>query len=75
MLAHNNCLPAIKKAVNSNLGHAAQRAVERGFAGGEKAVADALRGLSEQISKNGLPVGTLADTANAKHLRKSNQVF
>jgi hypothetical protein len=53
LLAHNNCLPAVKKAVNSNLPHAAKRAAERGFADGEKAAADALRELTEKISHNG----------------------
>jgi hypothetical protein len=66
LLVHNegDCLPQIAKAVNSNLPHAAQRAVERGFFGSLKEAGDALRNLSSQISKNGWPQGTIRDTAH-----------
>jgi hypothetical protein len=56
---------AVTKAVNSDLPHAAQRAVERGVFANAKEAADALRQLSRQITKEGLPTGTIADPRRA----------
>jgi hypothetical protein len=61
LLVHNDCLPAVIKAVNSKLPHAAKRAVERGFYTTEKEAADALRALSKQITEKGFPEGTILD--------------
>lgn len=47
----------VNKAVNSELMHAAGRAVDRNFFGTVKEAADALRSLSRDITKNGLPEG------------------
>jgi hypothetical protein len=55
----------VKKAVNSNLTHAAGRAAERGVFNTSADAADALRNLSKSITQNGFPAGTLLDTANA----------
>jgi RHS repeat-associated protein len=69
LLTHNNnCLPAVQKAVNSNLPHAAQRAIERGFSGGADEAANALRQLSREITENGFPSGTISDTAKANRV-------
>jgi len=65
LLVHNDCLPAVSKAVNSKLQHAARRAVERGFFNSVNEAADALRALSKQITQNGFPEGAIADTAHA----------
>ena len=43
----------------------AQRAVERGFYSTVTAASDALRALSKGITKDGLPKGTLVDTAHS----------
>uniref|UniRef100_UPI00398C235C RHS repeat-associated core domain-containing protein n=1 Tax=Polaromonas sp. YR568 TaxID=1855301 RepID=UPI00398C235C len=56
-------LPAVAKAVNSNLGHATSRAVERGVLTAEEA-ANGLRALSTEIGKTGWPKGSIPDTAN-----------
>lgn len=55
----------VNKAVNPELAHAAQRAVERGFYSTVTAASDALRALSKGITKDGLPKGTLVDTAHS----------
>jgi RHS repeat-associated protein len=55
----------VNKAVNSELVHAAERAVERNFYGTVKEAADALRSLSKEITKNGLPKGTIMDRAHS----------
>src|SRR5690606_9240883 len=54
----------LKKAVNSNLPHAVDRAVERGVFGSADAAGTALRNLTAQITRTGtFPSGTLVDTA------------
>ncbi|MBL8279602.1 MAG: RHS repeat protein [Pelomonas sp.] len=58
-------LPAVSKAVNSNLAHAVERAVERNIFDTADAAANALRELSETIGKTGFPAGSIADTAHA----------
>jgi hypothetical protein len=58
---HNDCLPQINKAVNSNMGHAADRAVERGVFGSVSEARIAYQNLSKNISKNGWPEGTIKD--------------
>lgn len=55
----------VNKAVNSEISHAAARAVERGAFSTAKEAADALRGLSKEITANGLPSGTIRDPAHA----------
>lgn len=63
---HNGCaLLSVAKAVNSNMAHAVERAVEHGVSTDTKAAADALRDLSQQITKaKAFPAGTIADTAH-----------
>ncbi len=56
-------LPVVNKAVNSNLSHAAERAVERGVFTSNRVAADALRDLSASISKSGFPSNSVWDTA------------
>jgi hypothetical protein len=58
-------LPQVNKAVNSDIQHAADRAVERGVFPDKKSAADALRALSKQITKDGLPDGTVIDPKRA----------
>ncbi len=58
-------LPAVEKAVNSNLPHAVDRAVERGIFATREAAGDAIRSLSASIGKNGFPKGSILDTAHA----------
>jgi RHS repeat-associated protein len=58
-------LPNVAKAVNSNLPHAVEQAVARGVFDSAQVAADALRALSQSITQNGFPTGTLADTAYA----------
>jgi hypothetical protein len=55
----------VNKAVNSELGHAAGRAFERGFFSSVKDASNALRALSKEITANGLPAGTIRDSAHA----------
>jgi hypothetical protein len=55
----------VSKAVNSNLIHAADRAVERGVFQSADEAADAMRALSKDITKNGFPEDAVLDTANA----------
>jgi hypothetical protein len=55
----------VDKVVNSNMPHAAERAVERaGFSSVQDARA-ALHEFGRQIEKSGLPPGTIRDTAHA----------
>ncbi|WP_395834220.1 hypothetical protein [Cystobacter fuscus] len=55
----------VDKVVNSNMPHAAERAVERaGFSSVQDARA-ALQEFGRQIEKSGLPPGTIRDTAHA----------
>lgn len=51
---HNDCLPKINKAVNSNMGHATDRAVERGVFGSVDEARTAYQNLSKNISKRWL---------------------
>ena len=54
----------LKKAVNSNLPHAASRAVERGVFKTAESASAGLKELTQQITKSGtFPNGTLVDTA------------
>lgn len=55
----------VNKAVNSELAHAAERAFERGFFSSVKDASSALRALSKEITANGLPAGTIRDSAHA----------
>jgi len=55
-------LPNVKKAVNTKLPHASSRAVERGVFLNKKMASEALRELSNNITKNGFPKGTILDT-------------
>lgn len=59
---HNMCLPAVKKAVNSNMPHAVERGVERGIFDSAKIARERLKQLSDSITKNGFPDGTIKDT-------------
>ena len=56
-------LPDVRKAVNSNMPHAVGRGVERGVFESGGAAAAALKELTKGISQNGLPEGTIPDTA------------
>jgi RHS repeat-associated protein len=58
-------LPLVNKAVNSNLAHAVERAVERGFPGVESQASEALRVLSKTITQSGFPEGSILDPAHA----------
>ncbi|GLR58825.1 hemagglutinin repeat-containing protein [Rhizobium indigoferae] len=58
---HNSCLPSVEKAVNSNIDHAANRAVERGVFESAAEARAAYKQLSADISKNGWPSGTIKD--------------
>jgi len=58
-------LPKVAKAVNSDIGHAAKRAVERGVFSDLKKAADALRDLSRKITAGGWPPGTIPDPKRA----------
>ena len=49
----------------SDIAHAAERAFERGVFPDKKSAADALRGLSKQITAGGLPPGTIIDPKRA----------
>ena len=57
------------RAVNSNLPHTINQAVERSAQVGSplsrEGAADALRELSRQITQSGLPVGTILDPNHA----------
>ncbi|HSN87465.1 MAG TPA: hypothetical protein VL025_11940, partial [Thermoanaerobaculia bacterium] len=55
--------PAGPKVVNSKMGHAAQRAVERAGFKNNKEASDALQSFGENIRQNGLPPGTVRDAA------------
>jgi RHS repeat-associated protein len=58
-------LPDVVKAVNSNLPHAVEQAVERNVFKTADEAAKALRDLSQSITQNGFPAGTLPDTVYA----------
>lgn len=62
---HNQCLPEIKKVVNTNLPHAIKRAVERAVFTDVEVASRELKNLSSQISKNGFPKGSIIDPAHA----------
>lgn len=57
-------LPAVKKAINSNLPHAVERAVERKVFDNSRQASDALKELSEKITKEGFPSNAILDTAH-----------
>jgi RHS repeat-associated protein len=57
-------LPKVVKAVNSKLAHAAERAAEHGISSSVEEAAEALRALSNEITKSGLPPGTILDSAH-----------
>ncbi|SCM78486.1 putative Filamentous hemagglutinin family outer membrane protein [uncultured Sporomusa sp.] len=57
-------LPAVKKAINSNLPHAVERAVERKVFDNSSQASDALKKLSEKITKEGFPSNAILDTAH-----------
>ncbi|HZH13240.1 MAG TPA: hypothetical protein VE057_02650 [Archangium sp.] len=58
----------VDNVVNSNMPHAAERAVERaGFSSVQDARA-ALQAFGRQIEKSGLPPGTIRDTAHADRI-------
>lgn len=54
-------VPAINKAINSNLPHAIKRGIERGIFQSNKEAAKYLKGLTKQISKNGFPNNAFMD--------------
>ncbi len=58
-----NIINKVIKAVNSNLPHAIERAVERSIFPNKDAAAEALRNLTKQIDKNGFPADAIRDTA------------
>jgi hypothetical protein len=58
-------LPAVNKAINSNLPHAVERAVERRIFDNSEQAAEALRNLSEKITKEGFPSNAILDTAHS----------
>ena len=51
----------IRKAVNSDIVHAAERAMERGVFPDKKSAADALRELTRRLTSEGFPPGTIPD--------------
>ena len=53
--------PSVRKAVNSDIVHASERAVERGVFPDTKSAADALRELGKKFKTEGLPPGTIPD--------------
>ncbi|MCG8673138.1 MAG: DUF6531 domain-containing protein [Pseudomonadales bacterium] len=57
--------PIVNKAVNSNLPHAAERAVERGIYPTQSAAREGLKSLSKDITKNkSFPAGSIVDPTN-----------
>jgi hypothetical protein len=58
-------LPSVTKAVNSNLPHAVERAVERGIFKNPKEASAAIKSISEEIGRTGFPKGTIPDPAHA----------
>jgi hypothetical protein len=58
-------IPEVNKAVNSDINHAAEQAVNRGVYPDKKSAADALRELSKKITAEGLPEGTIPDPKRA----------
>jgi hypothetical protein len=55
----------VEKVVNSNMAHAAERAVERAGFSSVQDARTALQEFSRQIERSGLPPGTIRDTAHA----------
>jgi RHS repeat-associated protein len=55
----------VNKVVNSNMPHAAERAVERAGFGTAKEARNALQEFGARIEKGGLPSGAIRDTAHA----------
>ena len=51
--------PKVRKAVNSDIAHAAERAVEREVFVDTKSAANALRELGKKFKTEGLPPGTI----------------
>jgi hypothetical protein len=58
-------LPKTKKAVNSNLQHAVDRAVQHGVFSTRAEATERLRQLTRRITDSGLPEGAIRDTARA----------
>jgi RHS repeat-associated protein len=58
-------IPAIKKAINSNLPHAVDRAVERSVFNNSAQATNALKKLSKSITQSGFPSNSILDTAHA----------
>ncbi|WP_300757819.1 hypothetical protein, partial [Janthinobacterium sp.] len=56
-------VPSIVKAINSNLPHAIERAVERGIFKDAESAAEGLRSMAAQLSKEGFPANAIPDTA------------
>lgn len=54
-------LPDVNKAVNTNMPHAVERGVERGVFNDKKEASEILKSLSDDISKNGWPKGSIKD--------------
>ena len=63
--APKGALPAVTKAVNSDIIHAAERAVERGVFGSLDEAKEALKALGKSFKANGLPPGTIPDPKRA----------
>jgi hypothetical protein len=59
----DDALGLLRKAVNSELPHAAKRAVERGLAADVPSARAALRELSERVGRGDLPIGTIVDSS------------
>ncbi len=57
-------LLSVTKAVNSNLPHAIERAVERGVFVDKKTAAEAFKNLSSQITQKGFPIDAILDPAH-----------
>lgn len=69
LLVHNKSARAVAvgikgfRVVNTKMGHAAKRAVERAGFASEREATSALREFGEGITQNGLPSGTVLDSA------------
>lgn len=66
VLVHNTCLPGPgdipARVVNSNMGHAAEQAVNRLGFENVRSARSALQDLGQTIQSKGFPAGTIADT-------------
>jgi hypothetical protein len=62
--APSNVLPAVNKAVNSDIQHAADQAVKKGVLADKAKGLEELRKLSSKITKDGFPAGTIRDPGN-----------